>query len=95
METILPNIFALPPSTPAVVPYPNLVGSTQVSTAVILGIVRVDLTQLGDVQFERNNFQPEKRKFKRVPSAQENEFALKKILKECECSVPSRATLHC
>ncbi len=31
LEEVFPNRFALPASTPAVVPYPNLVHSTQVS----------------------------------------------------------------
>ncbi|RXK36199.1 hypothetical protein M231_06543 [Tremella mesenterica] len=37
---------------------------------------------VGSTQHARNNFRPAKRKWKRVPSAQENEFALRKILQE-------------
>ena len=41
LEEITPNAFALPASTPAVVPYPNLINSTQVSSTIPL-IVLVD-----------------------------------------------------
>jgi hypothetical protein len=34
-------------------------------------------------QHAKSNFKPTKRTFKRVPSAQENGSALKKVLKEC------------
>lgn len=37
-------------------------------------------------QYAASNFKPTKRTFKRVPSAQENEWALKRVLKECELS---------
>lgn len=80
LDEIVTNTIALPASTPAVVPYPNLVDSTQVS-------LHQDFRELiSDIQFKRNNFKPRKRTFERVPSAQENEFALKKILKECQCT---------
>ena len=36
-------------------------------------------------QHAKSNFKPTKRTFKRVPSAQENGSALKKVLKECMC----------
>jgi len=36
-------------------------------------------------QHAKSNFKPTKRTFKRVPSAQENGPALKKVLKECMC----------
>jgi len=43
-------------------------------------------------QHTKSNFKPTKRTFKRVPSAQENGSALKKVLKECmlHTHVPER-----
>jgi hypothetical protein len=38
-------------------------------------------------QHAKSNFKPTKRTFKRVPSAQENGPALKKVLKECVYSI--------
>jgi len=53
----------------------NLPPSTQVTT---------EYTNLKEcTQHAKSNFKPTKRTFKRVPSAQENGSALKKVLKEC------------
>ena len=90
LEEVSANLFALPSSTPAAVPYLNLVASTQVCLVVKCHCARLEnclpteIPGQADRKHAKNNFRPEKRKFKRVSSAQENEFALKKILKECK-----------
>jgi hypothetical protein len=45
----------------------------------------IEYTNLKEcTQHAKSNFKPTKRTFKRVPSAQENGPALRKMLKECE-----------
>lgn len=74
LEEVRKNTFALPPSTQVTVEYENLKNCVQVSARA---------ATVADQQHAKVNFKPTKRTFKRVPSAQENEWALRKILKEC------------
>lgn len=76
LEDLRMNPFALPPSTQVTVEYENLKNCDQVSYPF--------RTVQAEQQHAKVNFKPTKRTFKRVPSAQENEWALKKILKACK-----------